>query len=397
MRDRRRPLAVTLLAAALLVGVAGAAPPPHIRPGERPLPGSIESELWYSMDQAEKEIRNMPLIVRDPELQRYVEGVTCRVVGEYCRDLRIYIVDVPVFNASMAPNGVTMVFTGALLRMRDESELATVLGHEFAHYKARHSLESYMTTKRTTAFLSTFGIVSFGAGVPIAGQIAYLGGIGGLFKQSRDNEREADALGFEAATAQGYDPMAGVRVWERIRREETASVRHRDRVVFASHPQSRERIEDIRVAAAKIQAEAPLANPPVTNVEAYRAAIRPFLERWMESELTLRTYDTTIQVFRELKQDADAETAGLATFYLAEAHRRRNRNDDMATAARLYAEALTLRGAPAAVWREHGMQLRASGDKAGAAVALRTYLDAAPQAGDAAVVRHYLDKLEAAP
>ncbi len=392
MRDRRRPLAVTLLSAALLAGIAGAAPPTHIRPGERPVPGSIESELWYSMDQAEKDIRNMPLIVRDPELQRYVEGVTCRVVGEYCKDLRVYIVDVPVFNASMAPNGVTMVFTGALLRMRDESELATVLGHEFAHYKARHSLESYMTTKRTTAFLSTFGIVSFGAGVPIAGQIAYLGGIGGLFKQSRDNEREADALGFEAATAQGYDPMAGVRVWERIRREETASVRHRDRVVFASHPQSRERIEDIRAAAAKIQVA-----QPVTNAEAYRAAIRPFLERWMESELTLRTYDTTIQVFKELKQDADAETAGLATFYLAEAHRRRNRDDDMATAARLYAEALTLRGTPAAAWREHGMQLRASGDKAGAAVALRTYLDTAPQAGDAAVVRHYLDKLEATP
>lgn len=392
MRDRRRSLAVTLLSAALLAGVAGAAPPPHIRPGERPVPGSIESELWYSMDQAEKDIRNMPLIVRDPELQRYVEGVTCRVVGEYCRDLRVYIVDVPVFNASMAPNGVTMVFTGALLRMRDESELATVLGHEFAHYKARHSLESYMTTKRTTAFLSTFGIVSFGAGVPIAGQIAYLGGIGGLFKQSRDNEREADALGFEAATAQGYDPMAGVRVWERIRREETASVRHRDRVVFASHPQSRERVEDIRAAAAKIQVA-----EPVTNAKAYRAAIRPFLERWMESELTLRTYDTTIQVFKELKQDADAETAGLATFYLAEAHRRRNKGEDMATAGRLYAEALTLRGTPAAAWREHGMQLRASGDRAGAAAALRTYLDTAPQAGDAAVVRHYLDKLEATP
>jgi hypothetical protein len=302
-----------------------------------------------------------------------------------------------VFNASMAPNGVTMVFTGALLRMRDESELATVLGHEFAHYKARHSLESYMTTKRTTAFLSTFGIVSFGAGVPIAGQIAYLGGIGGLFKQSRDNEREADALGFEAATAQGYDPMAGVRVWERIRREETASVRHRDRVVFASHPQSRERVEDIRAAAAKIQVAQPVTNAPVTNTEAYRAAIRPFLERWMESELTLRTYDTTIQVFKELKQDADAETAGLATFYLAEAHRRRNKGEDMAIAGRLYAEALTLRGTPAAAWREHGMQLRASGDQAGAAAALRTYLDTAPQAGDAAVVRHYLDKLEATP
>ncbi|MFZ5638779.1 MAG: M48 family metalloprotease [Pseudomonadota bacterium] len=392
MRGRRQRLAVSLLTAALVAGAAGAAPTPHIQPGERPASGSVESELWYSMDQAEKQIRNSPLIVRDPELQRYVEGVTCKVTGEYCKDLRIYIVDIPVFNASMAPNGVTLVFTGALLRMRDESELATVLGHEFAHYKARHSLESYMTTKRTAAFLSTFGIITFGAGIPIAGQIAYLGGIGGLFKQSRDNEREADALGFQAATAEGYDPQAGVRVWERIRREEKADVTHKDRAVFASHPQSAERIEDIRAAATKVAVA-----EPRTNADAYRTAMRPFMERWMESELSRRTYDTSIQVFKELKQDATAETSALATFYLAEAHRRRNKGEDMSLAGQLYAEALSLPNPPPAAWREQGMFLRGKGDTAGAATALRTYLQAAPQASDAALIKHYLDKLEPTP
>lgn len=395
MHSFRHTFAVATLTAALTASLGSAhaaAPLPHLQPGERPVPGSTESELWYGMDQAEKEIRNSPLIVHDPELQRYVESVACKVATDYCKDLRIYIVDIPVFNASMAPNGVTFVFTGALLRMRDESELAVVLGHEFAHYKARHSLEGWQSAKRTTAFLSTFGIITLGVGVPIAGNIALLGGMSSLFKQSRDNEREADTLGFEVATAHGYDPQAGVRIWERLNREEKADRTHKNRAVFASHPQTEERIADIRAAATKANVQ-----DPKTYAEDYRTAIRPFLQRWMEGELSRRTYDTSIHVLGELKQDATPDTVALATFYLGEAHRRRNKGDDMIKAGRFYAEALTLPDPPAAAWREQGMLLRTKGDTAGAATALRQYLQAAPDAGDAALIQHYLTRLESTP
>jgi len=395
MHSFRHTVAVAALTAALaapLGSVRAADPLPHLQPGERPVAGSTEAELWYGMDQAEKEIRHSPLIVRDPELQRYVERVACKVATDYCKDLRIYIVDIPVFNASMAPNGVTFVFTGALLRMRDESELAVVLGHEFAHYKARHSLAGWESAKRTTAWLSTFGLVTLGVGIPIAGNIALLGGMAGLSKQSRDKEREADTLGFEVATAHGYDPQAGVRIWERLNREEKADRTHKNRAVFASHPQTEERIADIRTAATKASVQ-----DPKTYAEDYRAAIRPFLQRWMEGELSRRTYDTSIHVLRELKQDATPDTAALATFYLGEAHRRRNKDDDMIKAGQLYAEALALPDPPAAAWREQGMLLRTSGDTAGATNALRNYLQAAPAAGDAALIRHYLTKLESTP
>jgi predicted Zn-dependent protease len=390
-----RSFATALLATVLAGAIAGAhaaAPLPHLKPGERPAPGSTESELWYGTDQAEKYLRQAPIVVHDPNLQRYVEGVVCRVTGDYCKDLRVYIVDVPVFNASMAPNGATMVFTGALLRMRDESELAVVLGHEFAHYKARHSLESWQTSRRASAFLSTFGLVSWVGGVPLAGEIAYLGGIGGLSKQSRDNEREADRLGYAASTAQGYDPQGGVRVWERMLREARADKRFRDGGLFASHPKTEERLTDMRAAAAQVPIE-----HPITNVEAYRTAVRPFLQRWMEAELSRRTYDTSLQVLSELKQDATPDTAALATFYLAEAHRRRNKDDDMAQAGKLYAEALALPDPPVAAWREQGLYLQAHGDLPGAIAALRRYLDAAPEAGDAALMRQTLERWEKTP
>ncbi|MFC5579422.1 M48 family metalloprotease [Lysobacter niabensis] len=386
-----RLIVAAMLAAAGMGGASAGSLAPR-QPGDRPVPGSTEAELWYGMDQAEKQIRQSPSVVRDPALQAYVEGIVCKVAGPHCGELRVYVVDVPVFNASMAPNGATIVFTGALLRMRDESELAVVLGHEFAHYKARHSLEGWNSAKRTSAFLGTFGLVTWAVGVPIAGDLALIGGMSSLFKQSRDNEREADQLGFAAATAQGYDPQAGVRVWERLRREEKADRTHRDRAVFASHPQSEERIVDIRAAAARIP-----AGSATTNADAYRAAMRPFQEKWLASELSRRTYDTTIQVFTELLQGAQPDTKALYTFYLGEAHRRRNRNDDKAKAATLYAQALAEPHAPPAAWREQGMLLREQGDKPGALASLRRYLETAPGADDAALIKHYATKLESTP
>jgi beta-barrel assembly-enhancing protease len=388
----RQCVATIAMLATAGIGSPLAAPLTHLQPGERPTTGSTEAELWYGMDQAEKQIRQSPYVVRDPALQAYVESVVCKVAGPHCRDMRVYIVDIPVFNASMAPNGATMVFSGALLRMRDESELAVVLGHEFAHYKARHSLEGWNSAKRTSAFLSTFGLVTWTIGIPIAGDLAMLGGMSTLFKQSRDNEREADRLGFEAATAQGYDPQAGVRVWERLRREEKADRTHKDRAVFASHPQSEERIADIRAAATKMH-----SGTAITNADAYRAAMQPFQEKWLASELSRRTYDTTIQVFTELQQEALPEAKALYTFYLGEAHRRRNKNDDRTRAAKLYAEALAQPQPPVACWREQGMLLRDQGDKSGALASLRRYLEAAPDADDAALIKHYITKLESTP
>ena len=51
------------------------------------------------------------------------------------------LVRTPYFNASMAPNGMMQVWSGLLLRVDNEAQLAAVLGHEIGHYLARHSVE----------------------------------------------------------------------------------------------------------------------------------------------------------------------------------------------------------------------------------------------------------------
>ena len=377
-----------LAIALALAGCASKAPLRENAPGTAPLAGSDEAELWYAMERAEEELKRSPLLVRDPALNEYVRGVACKAAGEHCRDLRVYIMDVPQFNASMAPNGLMLVWTGALLRMRDEAELAFVLGHETGHFTALHTLRQWRRMKDMSNFLSAFSLVAYGGGYGSVAQLGSLAGMATMLKYSRDMEREADRLGFEHVVENGWAPQAGATLWARMWREEQTRKWDRPLAVFSTHPASQERLNDITAAAAAIP------DPPTEHGrDRYRAATRPFLPGWLDKELGQRRYAGSILVIGELLQDAPPADKGLLTFYLGEAYRRRGLNDDRARAAAYYAEAIRLPGVPAAAWREHGFARRAAGDAAGARAALRRYLDDAPQAEDRAFVQRELDKL----
>lgn len=391
---------MTLRPALLLAGclawlpataLAAQAPVESARPGERPPAGSEEDELWYAMERAERELQQHPLLVRDEALNAYVRGVACKVAADYCRDLRVYIVEQPWFNASMAPNGMMVVWTGALLRFQDEAELALVLGHEFAHFRQRHSLQMWRKAKRTSALLSSFGLLAYGGGAGAAGYLANVVGVAQMSQFSRAAERESDRLGFAAATGQGYDPAAGARLWQRMKDEEEARRYGKPIPVFASHPRTAERLADVLAAGQASEAGGE------DGREAYRQAVRPYLASWLEDELSRRMYDTSIRVIFDLRALAEPDLQATYTFFLAEAHRRRAKEGDAAEAAALYAQAVAGNDPPAAAFREHGMALRAAGRRTEATEALKRYLALAPEAEDAAFVRHYLTELEATP
>ena len=149
------------LACAVVVALAGCATRAPVRdnaPGSAPVAGTDEDELWYAMERAETELKRSPLRVRDPALNTYISEVGCKAAGAHCRDLRIYVMDEPQFNASMAPNGMMLFWTGALLRIRDEAELAFVLGHEAGHFTAQHSLRQWRRMKDASAVMGAFQV-----------------------------------------------------------------------------------------------------------------------------------------------------------------------------------------------------------------------------------------------
>jgi predicted Zn-dependent protease len=214
---------------------------PPVPPGYRPAPDSDEAGLWMQGDEAERRIQTLPQLVRDKALNEYVKKLVCKLAGDYCGDIRVYILDVPLFNASMAPNGMMIVYTGTLLRCDNEAQLAFVLAHEIAHFKKRHGLDQWHNAVNTTGAMAVLGVVSAGAGVfGLIGLLAEMGMAAGFTSYTRDQEREADAIGFDLATANGYDPRQAALLWTNITTEDEADPAIRNRNTFlSSHPQSK--------------------------------------------------------------------------------------------------------------------------------------------------------------
>ena len=381
-------ISLSCLLIAALTSCASSKPLRDNAPGTQPVAGTDEDELWYAMERAEKELQRSPLLVRDDALNAYISQVACKAAAEHCRDLRVYVMDVPEFNASMAPNGTMLVWTGALLRMRDEAELAFVLGHETGHFTSQHSLRQWRRIKDTTAFLSVFQVLAFGGGAP---NIAMLGGLAGyatIFKFSRDMEREADKIGVNALLREGYDPHAGVALWTRMLAEENARPYQKRMTLFSTHPPSEERLTDIRSAA-----NASGGGSEDVGRDRFRAATRPFLERWLVADVAQRRYASSILLIEGLLRDAPKADQGLLTFHLGEVYRRRAAAGDKAKAATYYAQAVALPDAPAAAWREHGYAMGDAGQAVAARTALQRYLSLAPKAEDRALVEDALQQI----
>src|SRR5256885_14822780 len=155
----------------------------------RPEAGSDEGGLWSMMDREEVRLRKSPFSLRDPKLQAYVQDIACRLAGEHCPDVRVHLVRTPLFNASMAPNGMMQVWSGLMLRADNEAQLAAVLGHEIGHYLARHSVERLRDAKARSAFGQVLGM--FG----VVGLIGQVGVLASMFAYSREHERDADRIG----------------------------------------------------------------------------------------------------------------------------------------------------------------------------------------------------------
>ena len=365
--------------------------PPQPAPSRaRPDVASDEGGLWGMSDRAEQEARASGQLESDPALNAYIREVACRVAGPYCGDIRLYVMNRPYFNASMAPNGYMEVWSGLLLRAEDEAELAFVLGHEIGHYSERHSLAmARMLRGRSNAAL-VFSILASAAGAGIVGDIVYLGTIASVFGYSREKEAEADVIGFDHAVAAGYAPQAGAELWTYLLSETQASdnpdVRREETraSIFRTHPLSADRVEALTERAAQ-------AGGGETQRERYRAAIRPFLDPWLRADLRRRDFGQTAKVLDRLA--AHGEDLGIIEYYRGEICRIRRGEGDQDLAIQHYTNAIAQPDAPAAAWRELGEYAARGGRNADAASLFATYLERAPNAADRALVEARLVQL----
>jgi len=355
--------------------------------GQRPDITTDEGGLWAQSDTAEVDARSKADLNKDPDLTPYVRSVACKVAAEYCSDIRVYVMDRPFFNAAMAPNGYMEVWSGLMLRARSESELAFVLGHEVSHFAYGHSLLAWRTMKSR----SNVGMVLMLAGGGIVGSLLYLGVISTVFAFSREQETEADRLGFERAVKAGYDPAAAAALWRSLREETAASDFPKTRTsdtrgsIFNTHPITPDRIAALDALAAGRTA------PSEGERVRYRAQIRKFLPAWLTDDLRRRDYGQTLHLIDRLA--ADGADLGVLEFYKGEAYRRRRLDGDQDKALEAYISASARPDAPVAVWRELGDMLGKVNRTAEARIAWETYLAKAVDAEDRWLVEASLKKL----
>lgn len=414
--------AAAILAALLSLspGLTAQAAPSQARlPGQAPETGTLEQSIWEETRKSERAARTSGERNHDAALNATVKAILDKVAGEYKDDLRLYVMNRPFFNASMAPNGYTEIWTGLLLRAQTEDEVAFVLGHEFAHFRQNHSLKAFRNAKanQNTATAATLVIAVVGAGAAAnAGSYnaardissltrglvdaVYLGSIAAYFGYSREAEEEADHFGGAAAQEAGYDPYAGARIWHFLLDETKASDYERTRRqpsrinIFSTHP-----LESDRISAIETDARAREATPLTDEALkarrlAWRAQIRPWLGTWLRDDLRRQDYGQTLFIIQRLS--LDGEDQGLLNFYAGEAHRLRGKDEDLARAVEYYRRALGFADAPAPVHRQLGEVYRRLGHTQDAVTALRAYVSAHPEAEDAWMVEDQIKTLEAA-
>ncbi|WP_114228108.1 MULTISPECIES: M48 family metallopeptidase [Sphingomonas] len=368
---------------------------PMVGPGYRPQDPD-ERGMWQQMARVEEEIAGSNLLVQDPALNRYLQGLVGKVGGPATSDLRVYLARVPEFNAMMFPTGFAVVFTGLLLRMRDEAQLAGVLAHESSHFLLKHQLRQWRDTRRKTdiySFASMLGGVVGGAAGYYTGnldQLAQLGTILTLLRYNRQLEAEADALGIKLIAQAGYAPLSMAETWQQLigEIELSAAVRRKrpDRgySIFADHPAPRDRMIDLTASATGLTVPGRRYDRGRERYLAAIAAIRPTL---LDDQVKLNDAGASQYVIQTLAQDG---WNGLLRFYEGESLRLRNTPDYDARAALSYAAAVAYPDAPADAWRWHGIALMKAGRRDESHAALQRYLALAPSAPDAPFVRQML-------
>jgi predicted Zn-dependent protease len=368
---------------------------PLIGPGYRAV-DQDEKGLWQYMERVEEEVAGSNLLIKDPRLTGYLGDLIGQVGGPAARDMRIYLARIPEFNAIMFPTGFAVVFSGLLLRMRNEAQLAGVIAHESAHFLRKHQLRLWRDMRRKTdifSFLAMGAGVAGGAAGVYAGdlvQLAQFGTILSLLKYNRTMEAEADAMGVRLLAEAGYDPTGMSETWQQLIAELDLSAkyrrkrRERDFSLFSSHPVPETRMADLRVSAAEAKVRG-------RTYDAYRerylsnlASIRPTL---LDDQVKLNDPGASQYVVETLARDG---WNGLLRFHEGEIWRLRNRKGDDVRAAQGYAAAILYPDAPADAWRWHGIMLMKQGRAVEARAAFARYLQMAPDAPDAPFVRQMM-------
>jgi predicted Zn-dependent protease len=186
----------------------------------------------------------------DPQVKR-IRAIAGRIIPQtarwnpHARDWKwqVNLVQSNEVNAFCMPGGRIGFFTGIIDKLKlTDDEIAAVMGHEIAHALREHGRER-ASKSTTTGLITGIGgaIASALTGYDVRG-LANTAGQMYVLKFSRDEEREADLVGLDISARAGFDPRAGITLWNKMAalNQNGAPIE-----ILSTHPGGEHRIEQI--------------------------------------------------------------------------------------------------------------------------------------------------------
>ncbi len=201
-------------------------------------------------------IRTRYGVVQDAGVHRYVALVGTALAQGSTRPAlpwTFVVLDTDGVNAFAAPGGYVHITRGALALIKNEAELAGVLGHEIIHVTEKHTIRAIQKSKA----------VQMGAAETLSGSSALMErAVTATYDNivergfGRAEENESDEKGVALANKTGYAPGGLVSFLTTLKERNKASTEKRG--LFASHPEMQERLDRItrQIAAQKLTATA---------------------------------------------------------------------------------------------------------------------------------------------
>jgi beta-barrel assembly-enhancing protease len=206
--------------------------------------------------EAMREIRASGAYLNDPEVNAYLNELGQRILqaNPAIREpFEFFALGDPAVNAFAMPGGYIGVNMGLILLTQSESELASVLAHEIAHVTQKHYARG-VDDQRKNAWIGIAGlaaaVLAAKAGKGDAAQGALLGSqaaqVQGYLNFSRENEREADRIGFQYLSRANFDAAAMGTFMEKLQRSTSLNDNGVVPGYMRTHPITVERIADAR-------------------------------------------------------------------------------------------------------------------------------------------------------
>ncbi len=380
-------LAIAAMPAAAISTKEQFALPPYVPAYE---PKTVDERgLWMMADEYEKLLATSELRIQDEQLTAYVERVLCDTVGkDRCSGVRVHILNVPAFNATMSANGAMTVWSGLLLRVRSEAQLAAVLGHEFAHFEMRHSLKGFQQRRSASDAMSWLAVL--GGLTQTSTLDARWSILGSVYQFNRSQEMDADLLGLKYLAQSPYPSRAASEVWQQLMEEADATAAGRKikknnvyrAGFFDTHPTELNRADYLLNQALTYQ------DSGDARAKEHYAAIEKHLPRFLADQVRLNDFNGTEYILSGI-----AGTTGWTGELLnarAELFASRGNPRDLITSTTLYLQAIDAGYRSPETVRGLGLSLVKSGKRTEGAKYLEEYLAAVPNAPDAPIIKMYV-------